>query len=463
MPLWDGRFNGPMDDAVRRYTTSLPVDRRLAQHDLLGSLAHAKMLGHCGIIAADEAAQIVDGLAGMLVDLETGALSLEADDEDIHSLVERVLTERVGPVGGKLHTARSRNDQVATDFRLWTKAAIRDAQSALRNLQAALLHHAEQHLDSPMPGYTHLQPAQPVLLTHHLLAYFWMLQRDWERLDDAHRRTDVLPLGAAALAGTTFPIDRAFVARELGFARISENSMDAVADRDFAVEFVFALTLLMTHLSRLCEELVLWSSREFGFVDFADRFATGSSIMPQKKNPDVAELGRGKVGRVLSELVALVTLLKGLPLTYNRDLQDDKAGVFAAFDVSTDTLAVLTGALESLTFNTARMRQTAVAGFALATDLADALTRHGMPFREAHAVVGRIVRLCLEQNRELESLSADELQQFHPALVQGVIPELTVEASLAARACEGGTAPAAVRRQLEAARAAMLNQLSVTT
>jgi len=452
MKLWGGRFEGEMDELVRQFSASLPFDRRLARYDVQGSIAHALMLGKCGIIPAEEAEQIVARLQALLTAIELGTLSLDAEDEDIHSLVERVLTESLGPVGGKLHTARSRNDQIALDVRLFAKDAIRDLQQRVRDLQRTLIQRAEEHLDVVMPGFTHTQHAQPVLLSHHLLAYFWMLQRDAERLQDCFERTDVMPLGAAALAGTSFPLDRQFVAEQLGFSRVSENSMDAVSDRDFAIELVFCCATIMLHLSRLCEELVLWSSSEFGFVEFDDRYATGSSIMPQKKNPDVAELVRGKSGRVFGDLTALLTLMKGLPLTYNRDLQEDKEPLFDAVDTTAISLAVLNGALATLTFNVATMRAAAAAGFSLATDLADYLTKKGLPFRDAHHVVGRIVRDCLARHRPLEEMSVEDYRQFHPLFAADVLEFLSVDASVAARNVVGGTAPESVRQQLEKAK-----------
>ncbi|MCS6860228.1 MAG: argininosuccinate lyase [Abditibacteriales bacterium] len=452
MPLWDGRFEGEMDERVRQFSASLPFDQRLARYDVQGSIAHAQMLGKCGIIPAEEAEQIVTRLQALLAAIELGTLSLDTDDEDIHSLIERVLTESLGPVGGKLHTARSRNDQVALDVRMFAKDAIRDLQQRVRALQQTLLQRAEEHLDAVMPGFTHTQPAQPVLLSHHLLAYFWMLQRDAERLQDCFERTDVMPLGSAALAGTSFPLDREFVAAQLGFSRVSENSLDAVSDRDFVMELVFCCTTIMLHLSRLCEELVWWSNPALGFVEFDDRYATGSSIMPQKKNPDVAELVRGKSGRVAGDLTALVTMMKGLPLTYNRDMQEDKEPLFDAVDTTAMSLSVLNGAVATLTFNVERMRAAAAARFSLATDLADYLTKKGLPFREAHRVVGRLVRDCLARHRTLEEMSVEDFQQFHPLFAADVVALLSVDVSVAARNVVGGTAPESVRQQLEKAK-----------
>jgi argininosuccinate lyase len=452
MKLWGGRFEGEIDELVRWFSASLSFDRRLARYDVQDSIAHALMLGKCGIIPADEAEEIVARLQAILAAIELGTLSLDADDEDIHSLVERVLTESLGPVGGKLHTARSRNDQIALDVRMFAKDAIRDLQQRVRDLQRTLIQRAEEHFDVILPGFTHTQHAQPVLLSHHLLAYFWMLQRDAERLQDCFERTDVMPLGSAALAGTSFPLDRQFVAEQLGFSRVSDNSMDAVSDRDFAVELAFCCATIMLHLSRLCEELVLWSSSEFGFIDFDDRYATGSSIMPQKKNPDVAELVRGKSGRVFGDLTALLTLMKGLPLTYNRDLQEDKEPLFDAVDTTAISLSVLNGAITTLTFNTEKMRAAAAVGFSLATDLADYLTKKGLPFREAHHVIGRIVRDCIARHHTLEEMSAEDYQQFHPLFAADVIELLSVDAGVAARNVVGGTAPESVRNQLEKAK-----------
>jgi argininosuccinate lyase len=453
-PLWSGRFDTAPDTAMLRFSTSLPVDSRLWREDIAGSLAHAGMLGANGILPANDVVAVQEGLRAIAADLESGALTFaDAPDEDIHSFVERHLTARIGPVAGKLHTARSRNDQIALDVRLWLKEALKAVLGEVRGLQAALVARAEEHFETVLPGYTHLQRAQPVLLSHHLLAYFWMLQRDHERLSQALVRADVLPLGAAALAGTTFPIDRHMVARELGFAAVSENSLDTVADRDHMIESVASLSLVATHLSRLAEEFVMWSAPEFGFVRLDDRFSTGSSIMPQKRNPDSAELIRGKTARVYGDLTALLTLVKGLPLTYNRDLQEDKEPLFDAFDTVIASLQITRGVVETARFNAEKMRRAAGGGFSTATDVADYLVRKGIPFREAHEIVGATVRKCESEDRELESLTLEEWEALDARFDAAVLQAVSVEASVAARKSYGGTAPERVGEQLEKAKA----------
>ncbi|MBV9470188.1 MAG: argininosuccinate lyase [Abitibacteriaceae bacterium] len=451
--LWGGRFEKTPDEAMRRFSTSLPIDARLWRYDIDGSIAHVRMLGKTGIIPEPEAEQIRLGLEQIAADLESGWLKFDAaPDEDIHSFVERTLTERIGPVAGKLHTARSRNDQIALDVRLYLKDALEQTRDAIHALQGALLQRAEEHSEVVLPGYTHLQRAQPVLLSHHLLVYFWMLQRDDERLSEAARRADVLPLGAAALAGTTFPIDRAFVAQELHFSTVSNNSMDTVADRDHLIESVSHCALIALHLSRLAEELVLWSAPEFGFVTLDDRFATGSSIMPQKKNPDSMELVRGKAARVVGDLMTLLTLVKGLPLTYNRDLQEDKEPLFDAFDTTLASLDIARGVIESARFHTEKMRSVAAGGFSTATDVADYLVRRGVPFREAHEIVGRVVNYCEEHGKQLDDLTLTEWQGLHENFAQDVLNIVRVEDSVGARKSFGGTAPERVKEQLQRAQ-----------
>jgi len=451
--LWSGRFATSPDEAMMRFSTSLPFDARLWREDIRGSRAHVAMLGRCAILSEADAKLIDDGLAAIFRSIESGELLFAgAADEDIHSFIERNLRQRIGPVAGKLHTGRSRNDQIALDVRLYLRDALRQAQAEIRALQAAVVARAEEHFDAVLPGYTHLQRAQPVLLSHHLLAYFWMLQRDWERLDDAHRRADVLPLGAAALAGTTFPIDRGFVAQQLGFAAVSPNSMDTVASRDHMIEAVGALAIIATHLSRLAEEVVLWSTPEWAFATTHDRFSTGSSIMPQKKNPDSMELVRGKSARVIGDLTALLTLVKGLPLTYNRDLQEDKEPLFDAFDTVIASLQIARGVVETLTFHTAKMREVASGGFSTATDVADYLVTKGVPFREAHEITGATVRYCEQAKKELHELTPAEWLQLDAHFDADMNQVVSVDSSIAARASEGGTAPVRVREQLEAAK-----------
>jgi argininosuccinate lyase len=439
----------PTDRLVDAFTTSLPVDRRLYPQDIAGSIAHARMLGRQQIIPPREAARIVRALDEIRRELDRGRFRFEPTDEDIHMAIERRLIAKVGSIGGKLHTARSRNDQVATDLRLFLRDAIADIDRAAMALQRALGRLARRHAQIIMPGYTHLQPAQPVLFAHHLLAYAEMLRRDRERLAGCRDRVDVMPLGSGALAGTTFPIDRAFVARQLGFRRISENSLDAVSDRDFAVEFLAAGALLGMHVSRFAEEVVLWASQEFRFIELPDSFATGSSMMPQKKNPDVAELIRGKTGRLYGNLMALLTVLKGLPLTYNRDLQEDKAIVFDSVDTLQATLEILTAMVPRLRINGARMRAAALAGFTLATELADYLVTKGVPFRAAHAAVGAVVRACIERGVTLDQLSVAELKRFSPAFDRDVGRWLTLEAAVERRRAPGGTASRNVRRAVQ--------------
>lgn len=438
----------PTDRRVEAFTTSYPIDCRLYPYDIAGSLAHCRMLARQRIIPPREARRIVAALQEILRELDGGSFPTDPADEDIHMAIERRLIEKVGPVGGKLHTARSRNDQVALDLRLFMRAALSEIDQRLVALRRAFAALATRHAALVMPGYTHLQPAQPVLLAHHLLAYATMLERDRERFRDCGNRLNELPLGSGALAGTTFPIDREFVARELGFARLSTNSMDAVSDRDFALEFLAAAAILGVHLSRFAEDLILWCSQEFGFVELPDAFATGSSIMPQKKNPDVAELVRGKSGRLNGNLVALLTTLKGLPLTYNRDLQEDKQPVFDTVDTVSACLAVLAAMVPKLRFNRERLQAAATRGFTLATELADYLSTRGVPFREAHGIVGEIVRHCLTTGRQLQDLDVKELQGFSPRFAPDVRAWLSAEAAVARRRAPGGTAPENVRKQL---------------
>jgi argininosuccinate lyase len=450
---WSGRFSEPVSELVKRYTASVGFDHRLAEFDIRGSLAHARMLGACGILSATDVADIERGMAALLDEIRAGRFEWKLELEDVHLNIERRLTELVGDAGKRLHTGRSRNDQVATDVRLWLRAAIDEIDAGLRGLQSALLELAAAHVDTAMPGFTHLQVAQPVSFAHHLLAYFEMLARDRERMADCRRRVNRLPLGAAALAGTSYPIDRARVARELGFEDICRNSLDAVSDRDFAIEFTAAASLVMTHLSRLSEELILWMSPRFGFIDLADRFCTGSSIMPQKKNPDVPELARGKTGRVVGHLTALLVLMKGQPLAYNKDNQEDKEPLFDVADTLTATLAIFVDLVGGIRVKADRMRQAAAEGFSTATDLADYLVRRGLPFRDAHEAVARAVRSAAGAGKDLSELTLEQLRAFSPLVGEDVYAVLTPEGSVAARAHVGGTAPAQVRAAIERARA----------
>jgi len=449
---WSGRFGEPVDELVKRYTASVGFDRRLAEFDILGSVAHARMLHAVGVLSAQDLADIERGMAQIGDEIRSGRFQWSVDLEDVHLNIEKRLTDLVGDAGKRLHTGRSRNDQVATDVRLWLRAAIDGIDHLLRRLQRQLVDLAEPHADTVMPGFTHLQVAQPVSFGHHLLAYYEMLQRDRARLTDCRKRVNQLPLGAAALAGTTYPIDRDMVARELGFDGVCGNSLDAVSDRDFAIEFCACAALIMTHLSRLSEELILWMSPRFGFVMLADRYCTGSSIMPQKKNPDVPELVRGKTGRVNGHLVALLTLMKSQPLAYNKDNQEDKEPLFDTVDTLTDTLQVFAGMMSGVTVNAAAMRRAAAEGFATATDLADYLVKKGLPFREAHEAVARAVRFAAEQGKDLAAIALPELQRFSPLIAEDVFDVLTLEGSLNARDHPGGTAPAQVRAAIARAR-----------
>ena len=450
--MWGGRFEGGTETLVEGYTESISFDRRLYREDIAGSIAHARMLAAQGIIDGGDADAIVAGLEAIREEIAAGTFSFRADREDIHLNIEGALTERIGEAAGRLHTARSRNDQVATDLRLFARGALDEAAAALRGLRRALIALAERERGTIIPGYTHLQRAQPVLLAHHLLAYEAMFSRDSERVSEIRRRTNVLPLGSGALAGVTYPVDRERVARELGFAEVSANSMDAVSDRDFVVELHAAAALAMVHLSRLAEDLVLWASAEFALLRLPDGFATGSSIMPQKRNPDVAELARGKSARVIGNLVQALTLLKGLPLSYNRDLQEDKEPLFDTVETLLASLRVTAAMLPELGIDAERGRAAAVADHALATDLADHLAKRGVPFREAHRVVGELVAMLDRAGRELASLTPGELRDAHPAFGEGALA-LDVDASLAARDVAGGTAPSAVAAALASASA----------
>jgi argininosuccinate lyase len=451
--LWGGRFTEGADPTAARFTASLGFDRRLWSYDIAGSVAWASALRRAGLLTEDEERTIVAGLEAVRAELASGRFVFRPELEDIHTNVERRLTELAGPVGGKLHTGRSRNDQIALDERLYLRDVVEGADEGMRRVQAALVERAEQTLAVPMPGYTHLQRAQPVVLAHHLLAYVFMFQRDRERFRECGARANVLPLGSGALAGTGFPIDREALARDLGFTAASPNSLDAVSDRDYLAEFLAAAAITGVHLSRLAADLTLWATAEFGFVEFSDAFATGSSIMPQKKNPDVAELIRGKSGRLTGNLVALLTTLKGLPLAYNSDMQEDKEPFFDSVDTLEAILVVLPPMLASLTFRTERMRAAAGEHFATATDLADYLVRKGLPFREAHEVVGRVVLHASTEGVTLEALPLDALRRFSSLIDTDVADALGVDASLRARAVTGGTAPAAVARALAIARA----------
>lgn len=445
---WSGRFHEPVSELVKQYTASITFDKRLAQCDIQGSLAHAQMLHQSGVLSAEDLAAIKTGMQEILAEIAAGKIDWSVDLEDIHMNVEHLLTQKVGDAGKRLHTGRSRNDQVATDIRLWLRDEIDSIVLLIKDLQSALVDLADKNAEVVMPGFTHMQVAQPVSFGHHMLAYVEMLGRDSERMLDCRHRVNRMPLGAAALAGTTFPIQREITAQLLGFEEICQNSLDAVSDRDFAIEFTAAASILMVHLSRLSEELIYWMSPRFGFIDIADRFCTGSSIMPQKKNPDVPELVRGKSARVVGHLMGLITLMKSQPLAYNKDNQEDKEPLFDTVDTLTDTLRIYAEMMRGVSVKPENMRAAVLQGFATATDLADYLVKKGLPFRDSHEVVARAVRLAEEQQRELSELPLDILQSFSGLIEEDVYQVLSPEGSLHARNHIGGTAPAQVRAQV---------------
>jgi argininosuccinate lyase len=446
--LWGGRFTQPTDKFVEEFTASIGFEQRLGSYDIQGSKAHAEMLGRQGIIAVAEAQQIIAGLDNILHDIEAGKMEFSVALEDIHMNIEARLIEQIGTVGGKLHTGRSRNDQVAVDIRLYLRDEIDMILDYLKKLESSLIQQAEQNLDVIMPGYTHLQTAQPVLYSHHMLAYREMFARDCSRLSDLRVRLNLMPLGAGALAGTTFPIDREWVAEQLGFDGVTRNSLDSVSDRDFAIEFCSFASILMMHLSRLSEELVLWSSANFNFIELSDAFCTGSSIMPQKKNPDVPELVRGKTGRVYGNLISLLTLMKSLPLAYNKDMQEDKEPLFETIDTVKGSLKVFVAMIAEMKVKGDNMRIAAAHGFSTATDVADYCVRKGLPFRQAHEVVGKTVRYCLETGKDIPELSLAEFRNFSDLIEADIYDFVTLEASVNARKATGGTAREAVEREL---------------
>ncbi len=445
---WAGRFSEATAKSVEKFTCSLHYDSRLYRFDIEGSIAHATMLADCGIISRKDSSAIIRGLKGILSDIENGRFVFDPADEDIHMAIEKELIRRVGNAGGKLHTARSRNDQIALDVRLFLRTEIDGVVRLLVNLQKQLVEMAKRDIKIIMPGYTHMQKAQPVLLSHYFLAFAEMFARDQERMADCKKRLNVLPLGAAALAGTGLPIDRKRTAKLLNFPAVSNNSMDAVADRDYIAEFNFAASLCMAHLSRFCEDLILWSSEEFGFAEISDAYTTGSSIMPQKKNPDIAELIRGKSARVYGDLFAILTLIKGLPMTYNRDLQEDKEPLFDAVDTVRDCLAIFTEMLAHTRFNADRMYQAAGGGFSTATDIAEYLVEKGVPFRKAHEIVGGIVAYCIKAKKKLEDLTLVEFQSFYAGFDGEIASRIKLNNAVNARRHHGGTAQAAVKERI---------------
>ncbi len=452
MKAWGGRFSKETDETVEEFTASLDFDCRLYKEDIAGSIAHARMLAECQILPKHEAEQITKSLKGIEKDIGEGKFPFNLADEDIHMSIERALIERIGVIGGKLHTARSRNDQVALDIRMYLKKEIGNIARLLTSLQKTQQDLAQENLDVIMPGYTHLQRAQPLLFAHHQMAHFFCICRDFDRFKACFERTDVMPLGSGAIAGTSFPIDREYVARELGFSRISDNSIDATSDRDFLLEFLSVSSLTMVHLSRIAQELVLWSTQEFGFIELDDAYTTGSSIMPQKKNPDVAELVRGKSGRIYGNLIALFTTLKALPLAYNRDLQEDKEPVFDTIDNLKLCLATLVGMLSTLKINRQAMERAADSGFSTATDAADYLAKKGMSFRQAHEVVGKLVKYCISQNVGLQNLELAVLKKHSEFFDDDIFNVLNIQNSVKSKTSQGGTSPTSVKKQFKTAK-----------
>lgn len=455
MALWSGRFTENVSEFTQRFGASLPVDKVLYAQDIAGSKAHAKMLATVGVISEDDAQQIAAGLDRVKADIESGDFTFDINDEDIHMSVEKALTAEIGDAGARLHTGRSRNDQVATDTRLYAKQRATDLMRANVALRHALIGQAEANFGVILPGYTHLQHAQPVLFSHHMLAYVWMLARDYRRLQAARDAADACPLGAAALAGTTYPLDRQMTAGELGFASVIPNSLDAVSDRDFLLDLDYACAVSCMHLSRLCEELVFWSTSEFGFIELSDAFSTGSSIMPQKKNPDFAELIRGKTGRVIGNLVSLLVTMKALPLAYNKDLQEDKYGAIDSAKTLEDCLQCAAGMIETMSIKPENMLKQAKLGHLAATDVADYLAKRGLPFRHAHEVVGHLVLLCEQRGCNLDDLSFDDFKAASPLFKEDIVKALDLPSIVAARTTEGGTGEAAVTQQMEKAKAAL--------
>ena len=449
MKLWGGRFNKATDKKVDDFNSSISFDARLYKQDITGSIAHATMLGIVGIISKEESALICKTLKEILADVDAGKVEFLIDAEDIHMNVETILIERIGDVGKKLHTGRSRNDQVALDIRMYVKDEIIEISDMLKNLLSTLLNMAEQNKDTIMAGYTHLQKAQPITFAHYVMAYFQMFKRDYERLQDVYKRTDVMPLGSGALAGTTFPLDRMFVAEQLGFSAITENSLDGVSDRDFAIELLSALSLISVHLSRMSEEMILFNSHEFSYVEMDDAFSTGSSIMPQKKNPDIAELVRGKSGRVFGDLMTLLTVMKGIPLAYNKDMQEDKEAIFDGVDTIKMCLPVFTDMLATLTLKKDNLRKGAAGGFTNATDYADYLVKKGVPFREAHSISGKTVFYCISKDKALEDLTIEEFKEFSSLIEEDVYDAISLETCVNERKIYGGPAKEAVETAIQ--------------
>jgi len=453
MKLWGGRFQKSTDKIVDDFNSSIRFDCRMYKQDILGSITHAKMLGKCGIIPLEDSELIQKTLSEILSDIDNGLVDFEIDAEDIHMNIEKILIERIGDVGKKLHTGRSRNDQVALDIRMYVKSEIIEIESMLKSLGETIIELGENNLDTIMPGYTHLQRAQPITLAHHLMAYFQMFKRDIERLRDCYKRTNIMPLGSGALAGTTYPLDRLMVAAELGFDSVTENSLDGVSDRDFAIELSSCLSIVMMHLSRFSEEMILWSSHEFSFIEMDDAYSTGSSIMPQKKNPDVAELVRGKTGRVYGSLVALLTVMKSLPLAYNKDMQEDKEAIFEAIDTVKLCIPVFTKMLATIKVNNANMLKAAQGGFTNATDIADYLVKKGIPFRTAHEIIGKMVLFCIQNNKAIDDLTMDEFSQFSSSIEQDIYEEISLKKCVSERKLPGGPSKESVQNAINSAKA----------
>jgi len=451
MKLWGGRFEKQTSKEVDDFHSSIHFDYRLYKQDILGSIAHAKMLGKQGIISQEEAKKLVSGLEEILWDIEKGQVEFSISNEDIHMNIENLLIEKIGDVGKKLHTGRSRNDQVALDVRMYTKDKIDQITSLLIDLEKTLVGLAKEHVFTIMPGYTHLQKAQPITLAHHLMAYFEMFRRDIERLLDCKKRVDSMPLGSGALAATTYPLDRNWVAQELGFSSITRNSLDAVSDRDFVIELLGCCSIIMMHLSRFCEELIIWASHEFQFVEIDDSYSTGSSIMPQKKNPDVAELIRGKTGRVYGNLVAILTVMKSLPLAYNKDMQEDKEALFDSIDTVVKCVDIFTNMIKTTSFNKEKMYEQASKGFTNATDAADYLVKKGLPFRSAHEIVGKLVLYCIKEDRSLLDLSIDEYKEFSPIFEEDIFNAISLQTCVNKRNIPGGPAPSCMKTAIEEA------------
>ena len=452
MKLWGGRFEKGTDKLVDDFNSSIRFDSRMYKHDILGSIAHANMLGNCGIISTEESSLIQNTLKAILSDIEAGNIEFEIDAEDIHMNVEKILISRIGDTGKKLHTGRSRNDQVALDIRMYLKDEINIISDMLVNLENTIIKISEDNLDTILPGYTHLQRAQPITFAHHMMAYFEMFKRDIGRLSDCYSRMNVLPLGSGALAGTTYPLDRYMVANELGFNDVTQNSLDGVSDRDFAIELLSCLSILMMHMSRLSEEIILWSSHEFGFVELDDAYSTGSSIMPQKKNPDVAELARGKTGRVYGSLMTLLTVMKSLPLAYNKDMQEDKEAIFDAVDTVKMCLPVFSNMLATMKLRKTNMYKAAQGGFTNATDIADYLVKKGIPFRSAHEIIGKMVLYCIENNKAIDDMSMEEFKSFSEKIEDDVYTEISLEKCVSGRKLPGGPARETAQKAIDNAK-----------